>query len=128
MSSSFPPTGQLDSFHRQRGFVFHNPFNGLALFDFQRLSQRGWTDQIELALASGSFNHLDFGLISHAALLRNKMWEYHTIAISLVKSFFDFFTASPFKGDFQRRNLRFDLDSAGRVTRASTANNYWLRK
>jgi CubicO group peptidase (beta-lactamase class C family) len=24
--------------------------------------------------------------------------------------------------------LRFDLDSAGRATRASTANNYWLRK
>jgi hypothetical protein len=45
--------------------VFDDPLQGLALFQFQSGSQRGWADEIILAVLAASPDDLQFRKVCH---------------------------------------------------------------
>jgi hypothetical protein len=60
-----PPLGKtfsgLDPSYAQSPFIFDDPLNGFPFLHFERLSQGRRTNQVELALPLGPFDHLNFG-------------------------------------------------------------------
>jgi hypothetical protein len=95
-----PPLGLglsgLDPSYAQGPFILNNPLNGFAFLDFQSLSQGSWTNQVELALPFGPFNHLNFGQVSHGKHLLSNMLkggDHSYMAMSIIfYPFYNFFT------------------------------------
>jgi len=57
--------------------ILDDPFQGLTLLQFQRLSQGSRANEVELAGLVGALDDLDFGEIAHKSMI--------TLAIQLVK-------------------------------------------
>jgi hypothetical protein len=49
--------------------ILDDPLDGLALLQFQGLGQRGGADEVELASLVGTLDELDFGEVSHKAMI-----------------------------------------------------------
>jgi hypothetical protein len=82
--------------YAQSPFILDDPLNGFPFLDFQSLSQGGGTNQIELALPLGPFDHLNFRYVSHGRRLLSRMLKggYHSyMAMSIFfYPFHNFFT------------------------------------
>jgi hypothetical protein len=79
-----PPLGLglsgLDPLYAQSPFILNDPLNGFPFLDFKSLSQGSWANQVELSLPLGTFDHLDFGQVSHGKRLLSKILKggYHS--------------------------------------------------
>jgi hypothetical protein len=49
--------------------VFDNPFEGLALLEFEGRGQRSRTDQVILAVASTALDNLELSKVAHGSII-----------------------------------------------------------
>jgi hypothetical protein len=81
--------------------IFDEPLDGFAFLEFESFSERGGTDEVELAGVIGALDELDFGMESHRPIL--------ILAISLVNKTKRFFLTT---AEAQRKTRRTSRGSS----------------